>query len=358
MHDTFLAFSKTSKQAQRRIMREGFKDEATRQQFRSQFRRWKEHTSNILQPEELESMYGGFETFFKENPPPPITPTKLEPPREQPLVEETPRTLIKSYLSLGNEPPVTPPKAPVAPVSDAQKMLTPPQLNQYPSWNQNNVSTPLRGSAQPAIEMSNMIDNMKPIEMSNMIDNMKPPFSPAYKLPEQWNYNHPTNVSRRAQAAANSQFFKQNELLSQKYAIPLNSNPKRYNEYPLNLQRVLRTHFPGDTLLRNSVAFNEQQVDEIKRARKEDLVDLVDYYLSQNYPKQNQQPIPDAPVNERSSGIQQPIPDAPVNERSSGIQPLEIDNQSSPEVSEDFGTGYDSENIMSEMANVGESFIG
>jgi hypothetical protein len=338
MHDTFLAFSKTSKQAQRQFMR-NFEDETTRQQFRSQFSKWKEHTSNILQPEdtnnilnpeELESMYGGFENFFKENPPPPITPIKSEPPREQPLVEETPKTLVRSFLSPLNPPtppPVSPPKAPDVPISNAQQMLTPPQLNQYPAWNRQNVSTPLRGSAQPAIELPPWV-----------------PSSPAYKLPEQWNFNHPTNVTLRAQAAANSQFFKQNELFSQKYVIPRNPNAMQFNMYPLKLQSLLKTHFINDQALRNSVTFNKQQLEALRRAPNESFVDTVDYYLSKNYPKQNQQPIPDAPVNERSGG---------------GIQPLEIDdNENIPEVSEDFGSGFDNENIMSEMENVGPSFIG
>lgn len=332
MHDTFLAFSKTSKQAQRRFMR-GIEDEATRQQFESQFKRWKEHTSsNILQPEEVESMYGGFETFFKENPPPPITPIKTEPPREQPLVEETPKTLVKSYLSQFNPnepPPVSPPKAPVAPVSNAQKMLTPPQLNQYPGWNEQNVSTPLRqsGSSQQAIEMSNMINNI------NM------PWVPSsYTLPTQFGYNHPTQLAIRAQLKANTRnFFKQNELFSQKYNISGNANAMRFNQYPLKLQRVLKTHFL-DATLRHSIAFNDEQIEQIKRAPKENLVDTVDYYLSENYPKQNQQPIPDAPVNERPAA---------------GMQPLEIENNANtPQVSEDFGTGWDNQNIMSEMENV------
>jgi hypothetical protein len=339
MHDTFLAFSKTSKQAQRRFMR-GIEDEATRQQFRSQFRRWKEHTSNILQPEELESMYGGFQTFFEENPPPPITPTKLEPPREQPLVEETPRTLVKSYLSqfnpptpagLANEPPVSPPKAPVAPVSDAQKMLTPQQLNQYPSWNKENVSTPLRqsGSRQQAIEMSNMFNDIN-----------TPWLPTSYTLPAEWNYNHPTNVAKRAQATANSQFFKQNELFSQKYVIPRNPNARQFNMYPLKLQSLLKTHFMNDQALRNSVTFNKQQLEALRRAPNESFVDTVDYFLSQNYPKQNQQPIPDKPVNE-----------------SSGMQPLEIEDKQNIPVQSD-NSGFDNENIVSEMENVGPSFVG
>ena len=239
-----------------------------------------------------------------------------------PAIENmTPKTIIKNFLATA---PVSPPKAPDAPISNAQKMLTPSQLNQYPAWNRQNVSTPLRGSAQPAIELPPWV-----------------PSSPAYKLPEQWNYNHPTNVTLRAQAAANSQFFKQNELFSQKYVIPRNPNAMQFNMYPLKLQSLLKTHFIGDQALRNSVTFNNEQLEAIRRAPNETFVDTVDYYLSKNYPKRNQQPIPDAPVNERS-----------------GMQPLEIENNpNNPEVSEDFGSGYDNENIISEMENVGPSFL-
>jgi hypothetical protein len=216
---------------------------------------------------------------------------------------------------------------------EPHQIVAPSQLNQYPGWDRNNVSTPLRqpGLAQQAIEMSNRLNNIN-----------IPWVPPSSTIPTQFNYNHPTNVAIRAQATANSQFFKQNELFSQKYTIPRNANAMRYNQYPLALQRVLRTHFPMDVSMRNSVAFNENQLKAIRGATNENLVDTVDYYLSQNYPKQNQQLIPDAPVNERS-----------------GMQPLEIeDNQNIPEVSEDFGSGFDNPNIMSEMENVGTSFAG
>jgi hypothetical protein len=260
-----------------------------------------------------------------------------------PAIENmTPKTNIREFLATApantfaepvNLMPFTPPKDPVAPVSDAQKMLTPPQLNQYPGWNRKNVSTPLRqsGLAQQAIEMSNMLNNIN-----------NPWVPPSYKLPTQFNYNHPTNVAIRAQAKANSQFFKQNELFSQKYVIPRNPNAMRYNMYPLQLQRVLRTHFPMDISMRNSVAFNKEQVEAIRGATNETLADTVDYYLSENYPKQNQQLIPDVPVNE-----------------SSGMQPLEIeDNANIPELSDNFGSGFDNPNITTEIENVGTSFVG
>jgi hypothetical protein len=176
-----------------------------------------------------------------------------------------------------------------------------------------------------------------------MLNNINNPWvPPSSKLPTQFNYNHPTNVAIRAQAKANSQFFKQNELFSQKYAIPRKPNPMRYNMYPLNLQRVLRTHFPMDLTMQRSVAFNENQLQAIRGANDETLVDTVDYYLSQNYPKQNQQLIPDVPVNERS-----------------GIQPLEIeDNENIPEDFDNFGSGFDNPNITTEIENVGTSFTG
>jgi hypothetical protein len=245
-----------------------------------------------------------------------------------PAIENmTPKTNIKNFLATA---PVSPPKAPVAPVSDAQNMLTPPNLKQYPGWNRNNVSTPLRESGseqrQQAIEMSNRLNNIN----LNINGPPRPPWvptSPSSTLLDQFNYNHPSNVGIRAQAAANSQFYKQNELFSQKYVIPRNPNAMQFNMYPLKLQSLLKTHFISDSALRNSVTFNNQQLEALKKAPNESFVDTVDYYLSQNYPKQNQQVIPDVPVNERS-----------------GMQPLEIEaNANIPEVSENFGSGFDEE---------------
>jgi hypothetical protein len=203
------------------------------------------------------------------------------------------REAAKAYIrniGLASPSPSAPPNPPV---SNAQSLLTPPALKQYPGFSAGNIATPFR---KGGLLMSPSPDSL-------------------------FNYTAPTQAALRTQAAINRQFYKKNELFEQKYDIPTEKNPANYNMYSLKLQSILKTHFPTGQNYR-SVRFKDHQLKEINNSTNyENLHDTVDYFLSQNYPKRNQRPIPTSSINE-SIELQSLQPQTPKPPR---MQSLEIE---------------------------------